>query len=33
LEFFFDVVLPAAVWPCGRLNSWQKWVPGIFPVV
>jgi hypothetical protein len=27
LEFFIDIILPVALWLCGR----QKWVPGIFP--
>jgi hypothetical protein len=29
--FFIDKILPAALWPRGRL--WQKWVSGIFPRV
>ena len=31
LEFFIDIILPAALWSWGWLSSWQKWVPGIFP--
>ena len=29
LKFFIDIILPAALWPCGWLK--QKWVPGIYP--
>jgi len=28
---FSLTMFPAALWPCGRLSFWQKWVPGIFP--
>jgi hypothetical protein len=31
LDFFIDINLPAAIWPSGRLNLQQKWVPGMFP--
>jgi len=31
LEFFVDIVLPAAICPWGWLSLWRKWVTRIYP--
>ena len=31
LKFFIDLILPVAMWLCGRLSLQQKWVPGLSP--
>ena len=31
MGLFIVLILPAALWPCGRVRLWQKRVSGIFP--
>ena len=31
LQFFVDLIQPAAIRPCGRLSLLQEWVPGVSP--
>ena len=29
VESFISSIFPDALWPCGRLSFWKKWVPGV----